>query len=124
MAVPIAITPDQLALQASIRDWAKQAGPVAAVRRPAPGNAYLSDLAALGIFAIALPEEAGGAGGTVADLAAALEQLAVALVPGPVLPTALAGLLAAAQLRAQSPPWSRAGPRVGPPPPSPWRPAP
>ena len=31
--MPIAITPDQLAMQASIRDWAKQAGPVAAVRR-------------------------------------------------------------------------------------------
>ena len=31
--MPIAITPDQLAVQASIRDWAKQASPVAAVRR-------------------------------------------------------------------------------------------
>jgi len=109
MAVPIAITPDQLALQASIRDWAKQVGPVAAVRRLAPGNAYLSDLAALGIFAIALPEEAGGAGGTVADLAAALEQLAVALVPGPVLPTALAGLLAAARLPALVAGWATGG---------------
>jgi len=97
--VPIAITPDQLAVQASIRDWAKQAGPVAAVRRleldPAgpPQNMYLSDLADLGIFSIAIPAEAGGAGGTVADLAAALEQLTIALVPGPVMPNALAGLL-------------------------------
>ena len=47
-----------------------------------------------------MPEAAGGAGGTLTDLAAALEQLAVALVPGPVLPTALAGLLAATQLPA------------------------
>jgi len=31
--LPIATTPDQLALQASIRDRAKQASPVAAVRR-------------------------------------------------------------------------------------------
>ena len=97
--MPIAITPDQLALAASIRDWAKQAGPVAAVRRlesnpaePAQ-NAYLTDLADLGIFSIPVPAEAGGAGGTVTDLAAALEQLTVALVPGPVTPTALAGLL-------------------------------
>ena len=29
--MPIAITPDQQALQASLRDWAKQAGPLAAV---------------------------------------------------------------------------------------------
>ncbi len=98
--MPIAITPDQLAVQASIRDWAKQASPVAAVRhleqagleqaRPDP---YRSDLADLGIFSIAVPAEAGGAGGTVTDLAAALEQLAIALVPGPVTPTVLAGLL-------------------------------
>jgi alkylation response protein AidB-like acyl-CoA dehydrogenase len=97
--VPIAITPDQLAVQASIRDWVKQAGPAAAVRRleldpagPAQ-NTYLSDLTELGIFSIAIPAEAGGAGGTVADLAAALEQLTIALVPGPVTPDALAGLL-------------------------------
>ena len=97
--MPIAITPDQLAMQASIRDWAKQAGPVAAVRRleldpagPAQ-NTYLSDLTDLGIFSISIPAEAGGAGGTVADLAAALEQLTIALVPGPVTPNVLAGLL-------------------------------
>jgi 3-oxochol-4-en-24-oyl-CoA dehydrogenase len=99
--VPIAITPDQLALQASIRDWAKQAGPLAAVRRLEPGapaepTSYLSEVAGLGVFSIAVPEAAGGAGGTLTDLAAALEQLAVALVPGPVMPTALAGLLLAA----------------------------
>jgi hypothetical protein len=43
--VPIAVTPDQLAVHASIRDWAKQAGPVAAVRRLAQArpDPYLSD---------------------------------------------------------------------------------
>ena len=56
-------------------------------------NTYLSDLADLGIFSISIPAEAGGAGGTVTDLAAALEQLAIALVPGPVTPNVLAGLL-------------------------------
>jgi len=97
--VPIATTPDQLALQAALRDWAKQAGPIAAVRRLEPGapaadqNPYRDDLAGLGVYSIAVPEEAGGAGGTLTDLAAALEQLTVALVPGPVLPTVLAGLL-------------------------------
>jgi len=96
--VPIAITPDQLALQASIRDWAKQAAPLATVRRLEPGlsaepGTHMSDVADLGVFSIAVPEAAGGAGGTVTDLAAALEQLAIALVPGPVMPTALAALL-------------------------------
>jgi alkylation response protein AidB-like acyl-CoA dehydrogenase len=102
--VAIAITPDQQALQASLRDWAKQAAPLAAVRRTeqddAAPSSSITDLAALGVFSIAVPEDAGGAGGTVADLAAALEQLAVALVPGPVLPTALAAVLAAPQLPA------------------------
>ena len=102
--MPIAITPDQVALQASIRDWAKQAGPLAAVRRLGPGGpaepaawtTCQSEVAGLGVFSIAVPGEAGGAGGALTDLAAALEQLAIALVPGPVLPTALAGLLLAA----------------------------
>jgi alkylation response protein AidB-like acyl-CoA dehydrogenase len=51
--VAIAITPDQQALQASLRDWAKQAASLAAVRRLEPGAttnepAYVTDLAALG----------------------------------------------------------------------------
>ena len=48
----------------------------------------MNDLAALGVFAI--PRD-----GTVTDLAAALEQLASALTPGPVLPAVLASLLLA-----------------------------
>jgi alkylation response protein AidB-like acyl-CoA dehydrogenase len=122
--VPIAITEEQLALQASIRAWAERAAPIAQVRRlepgapsaagpggraranggPAdghgdsagePGRACWNDLADLGIFSVALPAGVGGAGGTVADLAAALEQVTCALVPGPVMPTLLAGLVLA-----------------------------
>jgi alkylation response protein AidB-like acyl-CoA dehydrogenase len=102
--VPIATTEEQLALQASIRAWAARAGTLAQVRRlepgalpdhgprvPAGGESW-NGLAELGVFSIALPAESGGAGGTVADLAAALEELTRALVPGPVMPTLLAGL--------------------------------
>jgi alkylation response protein AidB-like acyl-CoA dehydrogenase len=102
--VPIATTEEQLALQASIRAWAARAGTLAQVRRlepgaspdhgprvPAGGGSW-DDLADLGVFSIALPAESGGAGGTVTDLAAALEELTCALVPGPVMPTLLAGL--------------------------------
>ena len=117
--MPIAISAEQRALQASIREWATRAGTLALVRSlepgsggtaagghaggpaPAPGVAHegapwaehWAALAGLGIFSAALPEAAGGDGGTVADLAAALEQLTVALAPGPVMPTLLAGLL-------------------------------
>jgi len=111
--VPIAITEEQLALQASIREWAKQAGPLALVRDLEPdassagastgapgsepgglaaGRRCWNELADLGIFSVALPAAAGGDGGTVADLAAALEQVTDALVPGPVMPTLLACL--------------------------------
>jgi alkylation response protein AidB-like acyl-CoA dehydrogenase len=107
--VPIAISAEQRALQASIRDWAERAGTRALVRRLEPGAPgtpgtpatqqaapwaeHWAALAGLGIFSIALPEASGGAGGTVADLAAALEQLTASLAAGPVLPTLLAGLL-------------------------------
>jgi len=81
------MTQEQQALQASLRDWAKRAGPIAVARTQEPGAGGLMDeLAALGVFAIPLE-------GTVTDLAAALEQLATALTPGPVLPAVLASLL-------------------------------
>ncbi len=109
--MPIAMTDEQLALQSSIREWAKRAGTVEAVRGLEPGlpasqgvataagsgaaAESWASLADLGIFAIGLPAGSGGAGRT-ADLAAALGQLTDSLVPGPVLPTVLAGLALAA----------------------------
>ena len=111
--MPIAMTQEQQALQASLRDWAKRASTIAVTRALEPGSAPeparapaparapeparapapapagpMNDLAALGVFAI--PRD-----GTVTDLAAALEQLASALTPGPVLPAVLASLLLA-----------------------------
>jgi alkylation response protein AidB-like acyl-CoA dehydrogenase len=101
--VPIAISAEQWAVQASIRQWAAKAGTLATVRgmERDPGTGWAgqwADLARLGVFSIALPEQAGGAGGSACDLAAALEQVTDALVPGPVLPTVLAGLVLAPHL--------------------------
>jgi alkylation response protein AidB-like acyl-CoA dehydrogenase len=99
--LPIAITDEQLAIQAAIREWAKRFGPIDAVRAGEPGAAprdpdqeaeRWSSLADLGVFAIGLPGGLGGSDGTSADLAAAVAQLAESLVPGPVLPTLLARL--------------------------------
>jgi alkylation response protein AidB-like acyl-CoA dehydrogenase len=61
-------------------------------------RAYWPALADLGIFRVAVAEDAGGAGGSVADLAVLLEQAAHDLVGGPVLATALANLVTAAAL--------------------------
>ncbi len=102
--MPIAMTQEQQSLQASLRDWAKRTNPIALVRaqpggpggsggmdspreRGAPGGCPPG----LAQLVLAIPLD----GGTVTDLAAALEQLACALAPGPVLPTALASLLLA-----------------------------
>jgi hypothetical protein len=72
------MTQEQRALQESLRDWAKRASPVTLVRDGSVG-AIPKGLAELGLLDI--PRE-----GTLADVAAALEELAIAMTPGPVLP--------------------------------------
>ncbi|PXY28077.1 acyl-CoA dehydrogenase [Prauserella muralis] len=75
----IALTDEQRALAGSIRDWAAAGGDA-------------QELAAIGLLAVALPEDAGGAGGTVADLAAGVGEAAAALASGPLFGSLLAGL--------------------------------
>ena len=121
--MPIGITEEQNALSAAIEDWGDtlgtsvirdspqaggragvdglgQAGGRVSVDGQAGGRvgvdglaAIWKQVAALGLFSIAVPEELGGDGGSLADVATALEQTGAALVPGPVLPTVLAGVL-------------------------------
>ncbi len=72
--------------------------PIAAARdvehgEPDAWRAPYQGLAQLGIFGVALPEEHGGADGTVGDLCAMVDEAAAAMVPGPVATTALATLL-------------------------------
>ncbi|GAA3439748.1 acyl-CoA dehydrogenase [Kutzneria kofuensis] len=55
-------------------------------------GAAWSDLAALGLFGLVLPEAVGGLGNPVADLAVAVEAAAELLAPGPVLPTLVAAV--------------------------------
>jgi alkylation response protein AidB-like acyl-CoA dehydrogenase len=95
--VPIAISPEQLANAESIHDWAADRGTSSAVRarESGPGPDLLTELAGIGLFAMALPEELGGAGATTGDVAAGLAEVSAALVPGPVLGGVLAGLLLA-----------------------------
>ncbi|HUJ05893.1 MAG TPA: acyl-CoA dehydrogenase [Streptosporangiaceae bacterium] len=109
--MPIAQSPEQLALAESVGQWAKRAGTIAAVRgleKGGPRSAehwagHWASLAELGIFAIGVPEDCGGSGGTAADVAVVAEQLAAALVPGPVMPTLLAALVLAETARSAAP---------------------
>src|SRR5699024_4360599 len=96
-AVPIAISQEQRDLTDAVRDWALRAEPRVTLREnesvPRDNAALTTGLAELGLFGIAVPEELGGADGSLVDLAAGVEQAAAALVPGGALGTALAGLL-------------------------------
>src|SRR5262249_32777380 len=58
----------------------------------AAAKADWAGLAELEVFAIGIPEEIGGAGGTAADMTVVAEELAAVLAPGPVLPTLRAQL--------------------------------
>lgn len=92
------ITDEQSAARDLVRSWAAAAGTVAAVRaveegQPDAWRTTYDGLAQLGIFSVAIPEDRGGAGGTVADLCAMVDEAAAALTPGPVATTALATLL-------------------------------
>ena len=92
------ITDEQFAARELVRDWAAGAGSTAAVRdieqgEPKAWQPVFARLAELGLFGVAVPEECGGAGGSIEDLSAMVEEAARALVPGPVATTALATLV-------------------------------
>ena len=93
----IATTPDQTEIQNSIKAWARSTDPVATVRAqeddPDAWRALWPQLAELGLFGVAIAEEHGGAGAEIVDLACMLEEASARMAPGPVLSTALAGVL-------------------------------
>jgi len=96
--VSATITDEQFAARELVRSWAASVGAHAAVREIEQGTpdawrpAY-DGLAELGLFGVAVSEDAGGAGGSVQDLCAMVDEAARALIPGPVATTALATLV-------------------------------
>jgi 3-oxochol-4-en-24-oyl-CoA dehydrogenase len=96
--VATTITDEQFAARELVRDWAAGSGATAAVRdieqgEPKAWRPVFDGVAGLGLFGVAVPEDAGGAGGSIEDLSAMVEEAAKALVPGPVATTALATLV-------------------------------
>lgn len=96
--MPATISDDQSAARELVRDWASGSTSLEAARDVEQGSpdawrAPFEALAALGIFGVALPEDLGGADGTISDLCAMLEEAAAGLIPGPVATTALATLV-------------------------------
>jgi 3-oxochol-4-en-24-oyl-CoA dehydrogenase len=91
------VTDEQTAARELVRDWARKLG-TEAVRKVEQGDPdawrpVFASLAELGLFGVAVPEDRGGAGGSIEDLCAMVEEAAKALVPGPVATTALATLV-------------------------------
>lgn len=96
--MPVTITDEQFAARELVRDWAAGAGTTAAVRdieqgKPQAWRPVFAGLASLGLFSVAVPDDRGGAGGSIEDLCAMVDEAAKALVPGPVATTALATLV-------------------------------
>jgi hypothetical protein len=92
------ISSEQFAARELVRDWAAGSGATEAVRdieqgEPKAWRPVFDGLAGLGLFGVAVPEDHGGAGGSIEDLSAMVEEAAKALIPGPVATTALATLV-------------------------------
>ncbi|MCE9516307.1 MAG: acyl-CoA dehydrogenase [Mycobacterium sp.] len=92
------ITDEQFEARELVRSWAAGTGSPSAVRDAEHGDtdgvqSIFAGVTELGLFGVAVSEEFGGAGGTVIDLCAMVEEAARALVPGPVATTALATLV-------------------------------
>ncbi|MBJ7337606.1 acyl-CoA dehydrogenase [Mycolicibacterium sp.] len=97
-SVPATGTEEQFAARELVRSWAASSGAIDAVRRVEQGDpdawrAAYDGFAQLGTFGVAVPEDLGGAGGSVEDLCVMVDEAAAALVPGPVATTALATLV-------------------------------
>lgn len=99
----IATTEEHTAVADAIGQWSKKVSAITSVRAAEPGSdvqadawpALFPELAALGVFAAAVPESLGGMDAMFIDLAVMLERTGHDLVPGPVTGTAIGALLAA-----------------------------
>ncbi|HEX5861819.1 MAG TPA: acyl-CoA dehydrogenase [Nocardioides sp.] len=94
----IGISEEHEELAASLRKWAASLGGAEAARtlEDDPDARFHDTWAAvgeMGVPAIALPESVGGGGGSVLDVAVAVEACAYGLVPGPLLGPAVASLV-------------------------------
>ncbi|MGW2232195.1 acyl-CoA dehydrogenase family protein, partial [Streptomyces formicae] len=97
----IGITHEQRELASAVRGWIARAVPPEerralldepeSYRGGRPG--YWDGLAEQGLLGVHLPEECGGGGGDLLDLAVVLEEAALAALPGPYAASSLAAAL-------------------------------
>src|SRR5437588_12672989 len=99
--MPLAISDDHKALADTVADFLAKHGALAANREllEAPSEerpAFWAELADLGWLGLHLPEEYGGSGFGLPELAVVVEQLGRAACPGPFAPTVIASAVIAA----------------------------
>ncbi len=108
----LGLTPEHLELAAAVRGWSQRHCPADAVRAAADGEdsgaaRYRAELApslaGQGLLGLHLPEDAGGQGYGLPELAVALEETGRALLPGAFLPTVLASAVLAEMETGQPP---------------------
>ena len=93
-AMSIGLTEERSELAATVRRWCEETVSATERRRgldePAPVRpAFWDAMVAMGWPMLHVGEDAGGQGGSLADLAVVLEATGQAGIPGPLLPTAL-----------------------------------
>jgi alkylation response protein AidB-like acyl-CoA dehydrogenase len=98
--MPIGIGEDHEELRRTVRRWLETRCPPEVPRalldaESEPLPAFWNDLAAQGWLGIHVPEEYGGQGFGLMELAVVVEELARSVAPGPVLPTMLAAAVLA-----------------------------
>ncbi|SPM30545.1 acyl-CoA dehydrogenase [Mycobacterium terramassiliense] len=94
--MPLALNDDQIELADSVARFAERHRCLASIR--ADNRQYRSghcpelwhELVSLGLHAVHLPENLGGQGGAITDVAVVIAATGQALVPGPLLPTVCA----------------------------------
>lgn len=90
----LAISDDHIELAATVRRWVESRAPIAAARAALEAEdeevpSFHQELADLGWIGLAVSEGNGGSGYGMAELSIVLEEMGVACVPGPFLPTAV-----------------------------------
>jgi alkylation response protein AidB-like acyl-CoA dehydrogenase len=98
--VPIALTDEHLDLAAVVRGFAERAGLLKQAREYLDRAedrvpAFWGDLAAAGWLGLHLPEEVGGSGFSLLEVAVVAEELGRCAAPGPFLPTVIASAVLA-----------------------------
>jgi acyl-CoA dehydrogenase len=90
--VKLVLSTEQQELRAAVRAFLSAASPVSKARDGYDPQVYARLSGELGLSGLIVPEEYGGAGAGLTELAVALEETGAALLPGPFLATAFAAI--------------------------------